>query len=221
MIQCRNNYQIDFIVVVIILTGISVVTGSTTIMIDPGSLISSALASSTPSNKVLQNKTQDIEEMLLKPFLYSKDVQNQSAMIKSEPPILYQTDHNTNFRILPNLTGMLTEEVPFFGNGTIKGISYNHTGFFSGVWNLHHNILQYHGAVELTTMTGDRASYSVHGLSKIDSNGNVAGNGIALFNTNSSGDISFLGGMKIYYEDKIKNPTASDSPHRITGWLMK
>lgn len=195
--------------------------GGIAINIDTDSSIQSTFASSNSTNDVILNKTQGNEDLIFKLFFSSNDNRNQTSIIQSETPILDQTDYNTNFKILPNITGMLTEELPFLGNGTIKGISYNHTGFFSGVWNMPHNVLQYHGAVELATVDGDKAYYSVQGLSKIDSNGDVAGNGIAFFNTNSTGNISSLDGIKIYYEDEIKNPTVSDSPHRIIGWEIE
>lgn len=162
------------------------------------------------------NKTQDTKKMMLK-LLFSNSSDDQSSINLSKP-ILNQTDHNTNFKILPNITGIVTEEIPFVGNGSIKGISYNHIGFFSGVWNINHKLLQYHGAVNLTTVDGDAASYSLSGLSKIDSNGDIQGKGIAFFNTNSSGPLSSLNGIKILYKDEIKNPAGSDSPHRIIGW---
>jgi len=203
-----------------LLAGITIMTGIMYVIIYTDSSISSAFASSNPTNDVMLNKNQDTEEMIFKLFFSSNVNDNRSTITQSEP-ILDQTNYNTNFMLLPNITGMLTEEVPFLGNGTIKGISYNHTGFFSGVWNIPHNILQYHGAVDLTTADGDKAYYSLQGLSKIDSNGDVAGNGIALFNTNSTGNISSLDGIKIYYEDKIKNPTVSDSPHRIISWEIE
>jgi hypothetical protein len=222
MINCKNIYQNDLVMAVNMLAVITVMAGGIAVIIDTDSSIPSVFASSNSTNDVLLNKTQGNEEMIFKLlFSSNNDNHNQSSTIKSETPILEQTDYNTNFKILPNITGMLTEEVPFLGNGTIKGVSYNHTGFFSGIWNSPHNILQYHGAVELITVDGDKAYYSVQGLSKIDSNGDVIGNGLAFFNTNSTGHISSLDGIKIYYEDKITNPTASDSPHRIIGWKIE
>lgn len=57
-----------------------------------------------------------------------------------------------------------------------------------------------------------KAYYSLQGLSRVDSNGNVQGNGIAFFNTNSTGKISALDGIMIFYVDEIENLTAFDSP---------
>jgi hypothetical protein len=216
MIKWKNIYQNDRVMTVNLLSAITVMAGVLHVIIDTEFSLSSAFASFNSTNEVI-NKTQDSEEMIFKLLFSSNEKDNQSSITQSEP-ILDQTDYNTNFKLLPNITGMLTEEVPFLGNGTIKAISYNHTGFLSGIWNLPHNILQYHGAVDLTTVDGDKAYYSLQGLSKIDSNGDVAGKGIAFFNTNSTGNISSLDGIKIYYENKIKNPTVADSPHRIIGW---
>jgi hypothetical protein len=220
MIKCKNIYQNDRVMTVNLLAGITIMAGIMYVIIDADSSISSAFASSSPTNDMILNKAQDTEEMMYKLLFSSNDNYNRSSITQREP-ILDQTDYNTNFKLLPNITGMVTEEVPFVGNGTIKGISYNHTGFFSGIWNIPHNILQYHGAVDLTTVNGDKVYYSIQGLSKIDSKDGVVGNGIAFFNTNSTGNILSLDGIKIYYEDNIKNPTISDSPHRITGWEIE
>ncbi len=219
MIKCKNIYQNDRVMAVNLLAAITVMAGILHVIIDTEFSMSSAFASFNSTNEVV-NKAQDSKEMVFKLLFSSNDNENLSSIPQSEP-ILDQTDYNTNFKLLPNITGMLTEEVPFVGNGTIIGITYNHTGFFSGIWNIPHNILQYHGAVDLTTVDGDKAYYSLQGLSNIDSNGDVSGKGIAFFNTNSTGNISSLDGIKIYYEDKIENPTVSDSPHRIIGWVIE
>lgn len=194
----------------------TILVGIVPLMINSEFSISNTFASSNSTNNSL-NDTGDTEKMVTK-LLYPKFGDNDSSR-NLNPPLLDQNDYNTNFKLLPSITGIVTE-VPFIGNGTIKGISYNHTGFFSGVWNLPHNLLQYNGAVNLTTIDGE-AYYSLQGLSRVDSNGNVQGNGIAFFNTNSTGKISSLDGITIFYEDKIENPTAFDSPHRIIGWKME
>lgn len=186
----------------------------------PKILASSSSASLSNSTSNPLNNNQNTEKMITA-LLYSGFNESKPSYLKLESPLLVQTDHNIHFILLPNITGIVTEEVPFKGNGTIKGISYNHTGFFSGVWNLPHNYLQYYGVVNLTTVDGEEALYSLQGLSRVDTNGNVQGSGIAFFNTNSTGKISSLDGIAIFYNDEIKNPTASDSPHRITGWKIE
>lgn len=152
--------------------------------------------------------------------MFNSDLKEGSTKLSYNDPILYQSDYNTNFKLVPNITDTLIESVPFKGNGTIDGIKYNHTGFFSGIWNLGHDVLQYYGAVNLVTTDGQNASYTVQGMSSVDNQSSVQGQGIALFNTNSNGSLAPLNGIIILYQDKIEDPLSSDSPHQIIGWSL-
>lgn len=194
------------------------------IMLSTENLSSSVLATLQKSFASVQSSNQSIDydkisNLTLK--IFNSETLEDNSQQYYKDPILYQSDYNTDFRIMPNITDTLIESVPFKGNGTIDGITYNHTGYFSGIWNLGHDVLQYYGAANLVTTDGQNASYTVQGISRIDNQSSVHGKGIFLFNTDSKGSLAPLNGIIIQYEDMIKDPMSSDSPHKIVGWKVE
>lgn len=104
--------------------------------------------------------------------------------------------------------------VTFSGNGTIRGLPFNDSGF-ALITPSSDGYSRIRGTVHMTSKTGEKATYDLYSIGHTDVNGILMDKGIALFSTNSTGKMAFVNNMVIVFIDEVNQSTGNG---KTIGW---
>lgn len=106
--------------------------------------------------------------------------------------------------------------VTFSGNGTIRGLPFNDSGF-ALITPSSDGYSRIQGTVHMTNKTGEKATYDLYSIGHTDANGILKDKGIALFSTNSTGKMAFVNNMVIIFIDEVNQSTGNGN---TIGWEL-
>lgn len=107
--------------------------------------------------------------------------------------------------------------VTFSGNGTIRGLAFNDTGF-ALITPSSDGFSRIQGTVHITSkIGGEKAIYDLYSIGHTDANGILKDNGIELFSTNSKGKMAFVNNMVIVFTDEVNQSTGNG---KTIGWEL-